>query len=128
MARKTFAANEVLTAAETNLYLSNERKFTASTAVAYTFTEDDRYGMFRFTSGSAITLTLSTATAFEAGETIDVIQDGAGVVTVTAGTGVTIAGAGATATSFTIGSQYEAASIICVDTDTYRIIGNVTGA
>jgi hypothetical protein len=42
--------------------------------------------------------------------------------------GATIGGAGTagTALSFTVGNQYEAVSVFCVDTDTYRIIGNIT--
>lgn len=126
MARKTFTAGEVLTADNTNLYLSNEQKFTSSTATAYTLTADDRYYLYSFTASTAITLTISTATAFQAGERLDILQDGTGAITVTAGSGVTLAGAGTAATSFTIGSQYQAASIVCVDTDAYRIIGNVT--
>jgi len=28
--------------------------------------------------------------------------------------------------TFTVGAQYEAVSILCVDTDAYRVIGNIT--
>jgi hypothetical protein len=125
MARKTFTAGEVLTAANVNTFLSNEQKSAISTATAYTVETDDRYEALFFTSGSAVTVTLSTATAFEQGERVDIIADGAGVVTVSAGSGVTLAGKGTAVTSFTIEGQYEAATVICQAADVYRIIGNV---
>jgi hypothetical protein len=77
-----------------------------------------------FTSGSAVTATLSTAAAFTAGQRVDLIQDGAGTVTVTAGSGVTLAGRGTAVSSFTL-SQYDGATIFCVGSNNYRIIGNV---
>lgn len=80
-----------------------------------------------FTSASAITITVDGTTGLSAGERIDIIQDGAGVITVTAST-ATVAGNGTSTTSgsFTIGSQYSAATLLCVATDDYRLIGNVT--
>lgn len=128
MPRKTFTAGEVLTAANTNLYLSSEQKFTSSTATAYTATTDDRYYMYNFTDGGTVTVTLSTATAFEAGERMDLTW-GSGVVVVSAGTGVTLEGkASGSAASFTSAATYEALTIIGLGSDTYRVIGNVTAA
>ena len=125
MPRKTFTAGEVLAAADVNLYLSNEITLTASTANAYTVATDDRYKVLSFTSGSAVTVTIGTATAFQAGERIDILQDGAGVVSVTAeSTAVTLAGRGTAGTAYTIGQQYDAVSVVCVGTNSYRIIGN----
>jgi hypothetical protein len=125
MPRKTFTAGEVLAAADVNLYLSNEITLTASTANAYTVATDDRYKVLSFTSGSAVTVTIGTATAFQAGERVDILQDGAGVVSITAGsTAVTLAGRGTAGTAYTIGQQYDAVSVVCVGTNSYRIIGN----
>jgi hypothetical protein len=127
MPRKVFTAGDVLAAADVNLYLSNEVTLTASTANAYTVATDDRYKVLSFTSGSAVTVTIGTATAFQAGERIDILQDGAGVVSVTAeSTAVTLAGRGTAGTAYTIGQQYDAVSIVCVGTNSYRIIGNAT--
>ena len=110
-----------------NLYLSNEVTLTASTATAYTVATDDRYKVLSFTSGSAVTVTIGTATAFEAGERIDILQDGAGTVTITRdGTATTLAGRGTAGTAYTIGQQYDAVSVVCVGTNSYRIIGNAT--
>lgn len=99
--------------------------FVASTAVAYTFDPTDAGKTYQFTSGSAITATVGTATAMTAGQRIDVLRDGAGSLTISAGSGVTFAGAGSSGTAYSV-VQYEAASILCVGSNAYRIIGNVS--
>lgn len=98
---------------------------TSSTATAYTVAAADQSTTLRFTAGSAVTVTVGTATAFTAGQRVDILQDGAGTVTITAGSGVTLAGRGTAASSYTL-SQYDAASLLCVSSNTYRVIGNVT--
>jgi hypothetical protein len=127
MPRKTFTAGDVLTAADTNLYLSNEAVFASSTATTYTVLTSDRYETLVFTAASAVTVTIGTATAFQAGERIDILQDGAGVVRITRdGTAVSLAGRGVAGTAYTIGQRYDAVSVVCVGTNSYRIIGNAT--
>lgn len=127
MPRKTFTAGDVLTAADVNLYLSNEVNLTSSTATSYTVATADRYKTLRFTAASAVTVTIGTATAFQAGERVDIIRDGAGTVTITRdGTATSLAGRGTAGTAYTVGSQYDAVSIVCVATNAYRIIGNAT--
>ena len=80
-----------------------------------------------FTSASATTVTINASTDIPAGQRVDIVQDGAGVVTVTADT-ATVAGAATSTTtgSFTIGDQYQAATILSLGSDSYRIIGNIT--
>lgn len=79
-----------------------------------------------FTSGSAITLTVDDTSGFAAGQRVDIIQDGAGVLTITASTATVAAKAISTTTgSFTMGDQFEAATILCKATDSYLLIGNV---
>ena len=127
MPRKTFTAGDVLTAADVNLYLSNEAVFASSTATTYTVLTSDRYETLVFTAGSAVTVTVGTATAFQPGERIDIIQDGAGTVTITRdGTATTLAGRGTAGTAYRIGQRYDAVSVICVGTNSYRVIGNAT--
>jgi hypothetical protein len=127
MPRKTFTAGEVLAAADVNLYLSNEVTLTASTATTYTVQTADRYKILEFDSASAVTVTIGTATAFQAGERVDILQDGAGVVTITRdGTATSLAGRGTAGTAYSIGQRYDAVSVICVAANTYRIIGNAT--
>jgi hypothetical protein len=127
MPRKTFTAGEVLAAADVNLYLSNEVTLTASTVTAYTVTTSDRYKILEFDNASAVTVTIGTATAFQAGERVDILQDGAGTVTITRdGTATSLAGRGTAGTAYKIGQRYDAVSVICVASNSYRIIGNAT--
>ena len=71
-------------------------------------------------------MTVNAITDFPVGQRVDIIADGAGALTVTA-SGATIAAAETSTTSgsFTIGAQYSAATLLCVATDSYRLIGNV---
>jgi len=127
MPRKTFTAGEVLAASDVNQYLSNEQNLTASTATSYTVLTSDRYKILEFDSASNTTVTIGTATAFQAGERVDILQDGAGTVTITRdGTAVSFAGRGTAGTAYTIGQRYDAVSVVCVGTNSYRIIGNAT--
>jgi hypothetical protein len=127
MPRKTFTAGEVLSASDVNAFLSNEITLTSSTATSYTVLTADRYKTLLFSAGSAVTISIGTATAFEAGERVDIIQDGAGTVRVQRdGTVVSLAGRGTAGTAYTIGQRYDAVSVVCVGTNSYRIIGNAT--
>jgi hypothetical protein len=127
MPRKTFTAGEVLAANDVNLYLSNEAVFASSTATSYTVLPADRYETLVFTSASAVTVTIGTATAFIAGERIDILQDGAGAVTISRdGTATTLAGRGVAGTAYQITQRYDAVSVVCVGTNSYRIIGNAS--
>ncbi len=126
MPRKVFTAGEVLAAADVNTFLSNEVTLTSSTA-SLTVAASDRYKTISLDSASAITVTFGTATAFEAGERVDLFREGAGTVTITRdGTAVSLAGRGTAGTAYTIGQRYDAVSVVCVGTNSYRIIGNAT--
>jgi hypothetical protein len=127
MPRKVFESFTRLDAADVNLYLSNEVTLTNSTAVTYTVATDDRYKTLRFTADSAVSVTFGTATAFEPGERVDILWDGAGTVTVNAeSTAITLAGRGTAGTAYAMGQQYDAVSVLCVETNSYRVIGNAT--
>jgi len=97
---------------------------TSSTATAYTVASSDAGNYLRFTNAG--TVTVSTATAFTAGQQVQIIADGTALTITTDGATIGGAGTAGTALSFTVGNQYEAVSVFCVDTDTYRIIGNIT--
>jgi hypothetical protein len=127
MPRKTFTAGEVLAAADVNTYLSNEITLTSSTATTYTVATSDRYKTLLFSASTAVTVSIGTATAFEPGERVDILQDGSGQVLITRdGTVVSLAGRGTAGTAYTVGQQYDAVSVVCVGTNSYRIIGNAT--
>ena len=97
---------------------------TSSTATAYTLGTADAGIFLRFTDAAAITV--STATDFAVGEQVQIFGDGTALTITTDGATIAGAGTSVTAGTFTTGAQYEAVSIFCVDTDTYRIIGNIT--
>ena len=101
--------------------------FTSSTATAYTVAGSDAGNILQFTA--AATVTVGTATAFTAGQQVQILADGT-ALTIAGDGNVTLAGAGTAGTgvSFTVGNQYEAVAIVGVGSDAYRIIGNVTGA
>jgi hypothetical protein len=126
MPRKVFTAGEVLAAADVNTYLSNEVTLTSSTA-SLTVAAADRYKTLVINSSGSVTVTFGTATAFEAGERVDLLRQGAGTVTITRdGTVVSLAGAGTAGTAYTIGQRYDAVSVVCIDTNSYRVIGNIS--
>jgi hypothetical protein len=107
--------------------LAYEPTLTSSTAVTYTVANSDSYKTLRFTSGSAVTVTFGTATAFDIGDRVDILWDGAGTVTVNAeSTAITLAGRGTAGTAYAMGQQYDAVSVLCVETNSYRVIGNAT--
>jgi hypothetical protein len=106
--------------------LNVETTLTSSTATAYTLQASDYGTYLQFTN--AATITVSTATAFTAGQQVQIFADGTALSIVS--DGVTLAGAGTagTAVTFTVGAQYEAVGIVSMGSNSYRIIGNVTGA
>ena len=101
--------------------------FITDATTARTLTATDAGKTILFTSASATVVTVDANTDLPVGTRVDIIADGAGAVTVTAST-ATVAGAATTTTSgsFTIGGQYSAATLLCVATDEYRLVGNVS--
>jgi hypothetical protein len=84
----------------------------------YTVVATDAYTTIRST-GSAITVTIPNVLAV--GQRIDFIQDGAGQITF-AGSGITLQSADAKTKT---AKQYAAATVICVASGQYRLIGNL---
>ena len=100
--------------------------FETDATTARTLTSSDSGKTIRFTSSSATEVTVDGSTDFAVGARVDIIADGTGELTVTA-SGATVAGAETSTTtgSFTVGAQYSAATLLCVATDEYRLIGNI---
>jgi hypothetical protein len=126
MPRKVFTAGEVLAATDVNTFLSNEVTLTSS-GTSLTVAASDRYKTLVLNSAGATTVTFATSTAFEAGERVDLFREGAGTVTIARdGTAVSFAGRGTAGTAYRIAQQYDAVSVVCVGTNSYRVIGNAT--
>jgi len=97
----------------------------ATTARTLT-TAADEGKTLQFTSASATVLTVDASSDFTVGARVDIIADGAGELTIEAdGATIKAAETSTTTGSFTIGGQYSAATLLCVATDEYRLIGNV---
>lgn len=97
-----------------------------STVTAYTVTAADANTTIVASNASAQTIVVPDL--FEIGERFDIVRDGAGTVSISAGTGITTwagAGTAGTAKSFTMGTQYSAASVLKVAANSYRVIGAV---
>jgi len=100
--------------------------FVTDATTARTLTTADMGKTIRFTSASATVVTVDASTDFTVGARVDIIAEGSSELTVLA-SGATVAGAETSTTSgsFTIGLQYSAATLLCVATDSYLLIGNV---
>jgi hypothetical protein len=67
-------------------------------------------------------LTLTSASAFAAGQSIDIVRYGAGDVTVVQGTGATVSGT----PGLKLRAQYSAGTIYCVSSNVYVVIGDLS--
>ena len=93
----------------------------AQTGTTYTLAASDRGGLVTLTNAAATTLTVSTAVALAAGERVDLVQLGAGQVTVAA-SGVTV---NATP-GLKLRAQYSAATLLCISTGVYVLVGDLS--
>jgi len=79
------------------------------------------------TGTAAVTVTVPDI--LSVGDSINIIRDTSGTVTIAAGTGVTSwagAGTAGTALQFKIDQQYNGAQVIKTAANTYRVIGKIT--
>ena len=119
MARQTFTAAQVLTAAQMNQLQSSvwSDDVNAQTGTSYTLVLTDAGKQVTMNNASASTLTVppNSSVAFDVGVRIVVIQLGAGAVTLTAGAGVTIS----SQTTSLVMAQYQVATLIKQATNTW---------
>lgn len=79
------------------------------------------------TGTAAVTVTVPDILSI--GDSLNIIRDTSGTVTIAAGTGVTSwagAGTAGTAVTFKIDQQYNGAQVIKTAANTYRVIGKIT--
>lgn len=123
--RETFTVGQVLTAAEcTNLAIAMIA-INAQTGTTYTAALTDDGKLITLDNGSAIALTIppNGTVAFGIGTQLNIMQLGAGVVTITAGAGVTLRSAG---TKVKTNGQYSVATCVKIATDTWVLVGNLS--
>lgn len=91
------------------------------TGTSYQVLSSDAGKMITLSNASAITVTLGTSLGLVAGQSIDLLQLGAGQVTVAAG-GATLNGT----PGLKLRTQYSAATVFCVAANSYVLIGDLT--
>jgi len=97
----------------------------AQTATTYNLVLTDAHKTVTLTNGSAIDARIPTnaGTAFPIGTRIELIQGGAGQVTVAPTSGVTVNSSGG---KTKLAAQYAVATILKVATDTWYLFGDIT--
>ena len=108
-------------------YVTTTVRTLAGTTTAFTATAADENDVIYSLATATCTVTIPDLIAV--GDRIDIVRDGAGTVVIAAGTGVTSwagAGTAGTAVTFKIDQQYNAATVLKVANNTYRVIGRIT--
>ena len=97
----------------------------AQTGTTYTLVLADAHKLVTQNNASAITTTIppNSSVAFEIGDQVNLLQLGAGQVTVAAGAGVTIRSEGS---KLKLKGQYAAATCVKIDTDEWVLVGNLS--
>ena len=115
--------NKTLTAPIVNL------GFNAQTGTTYTFALTDNGKLVTASNASAQTYSIPTnaTTAFPIGTQINIIQIGAGQVTIQAASSgtTTVSSTGATATAPKLRAQYSSATCIKANTDLWYVVGDI---
>jgi hypothetical protein len=125
MAKQTFTAGQVLTAAQCNT-LNNNAGYNldtqTQTGTTYTLVAGDVGEYVTLNNASAITLTVP-ASVFSAGDTVNLVQLGAGQVTVAAGAGMTVNSQGS---KMKIPGQYGVATLLFTSASVAVLLGNLS--
>ena len=95
----------------------------AQTGTTYTLVLADAHKVVTLSNASPITLTVppNSSVAFEIGDQVNLLQLGAGQVTVAAGSGVTLRAQG---TRVKLNGQYALATLVKIGTDEWVLVGN----
>lgn len=122
--RQDFTAGQVLTAAELDAVATAMIAINAQTGTTYTTVLADDGKLITCDNGSAIALTIppNSSVAYGIGTQINIMQLGAGQVTITAGSGVTLRSAGS---KLKTDAQYAVATCCKIAADTWVVVGNL---
>lgn len=107
--------------------VTSDPTITSSTATAYTIQPTDANQYLRFTNAG--TITVGSTTGFSPAQSVALFADGTALRIVGSG-GVTLSGDGVTGTAvaFDAQGQYALVGIVCIGTNSYRVVGNVRSA
>jgi hypothetical protein len=123
----TFSVGQVLTAAQMNSIANLTVRAVTSTSDTLVLADaDNKIITYSNTGTTTITVPPFNSVAMTTGSVVNVIKIGSGgTISIVQGSGVTLASSGATSTNPTITSQYKAASIIKVSTDSWYVVGGI---
>ena len=122
--RESFNSGDVLLASELNNMAVSMIAINAQTGTTYTTVLADDGKLITCDNASAIALTIppNSSVAYGIGTQINIMQLGAGTVTITAGSGVTLRSAGS---KLKTDAQYAVATCCKILSDTWVVVGNL---
>lgn len=124
--RQSFTAGQVLTAVQQNALATAMVSINAQTGTTYTaaLTDDGKLVTCDNAAAIAFTIPLNATVAFGIGTQINIMQLGAGQVTITPATaGVTLRSSGTKLKTY---GQYAVATCCKIASDTWVVIGNLS--
>ena len=122
--RQDFTSGQVLTAAELDAVATAMIAINAQTGTTYSVVLSDDGKLLTCDNAASIAVTIvpNSSVAFGIGTQINIMQLGAGTVTITAGAGVTLNSDGA---KLKTNAQYAVATCAKIATDTWVVVGNL---
>ena len=122
--RQDFTSGQVLTAAELDAVATAMIAINAQTGTTYSVVLSDDGKLLTCDNAASIALTIvpNSTAAFGIGTQINIMQLGAGTVTITAGAGVTLQSAGS---KLKTDAQYAVATCLKIASDTWVVVGNL---
>ena len=122
--RQDFTSGQVLTAAELDAVATAMIAINAQTGTTYSVVLSDDGKLLTCDNAASIAVTIvpNSSVAFGIGTQINIMQLGAGTVTITAGAGVTLQIAGS---KLKTDAQYAVATCAKIATDTWVVVGNL---
>lgn len=123
--KESFTLGQTLTAAQMNAVATAMVAINAQTGVTYTVVLTDDGKLVTADNASAIALTIppNSSVAFGIGTQINIMQLGAGQVTITAGSGVTLRSAGS---KLKTSAQFAVATCLKIASDIWVVVGNLS--
>jgi hypothetical protein len=122
--RQDFTSGQVLLASELDAVATAMIAINAQTGTTYSVVLSDDGKLLTCDNAASIALTIvpNSTVAFGIGTQINIMQLGAGTVTITAGAGVTLRSAGS---KLKTDAQYAVATCAKIATDTWVVVGNL---